>query len=121
MSISVSASIKPTRSAQELRRGIFSVIGWVLCGIALVCVIGPLVDIVGQIGYYGLSAFSLKLFTTSTNGTAGGLANAIEGTFVISIGAMAIEPPRLLAFSAILRKSCTMPVTVPVNVGFAVP
>jgi phosphate transport system permease protein len=92
MSASVSIN-KPRRSAQELRRVVFSNIGWVACGFALLCVIGPLVDIVVDIAYHGLSAFSPLLFTTVTNGTAGGLLNAIEGTFVISIGAMIIAVP----------------------------
>jgi len=94
MSISVSASTaKPRRTAQEIRRVIFSNIGWALCGFALLCVIGPLVDIVVDVGWHGLSAFSPKLFTTVTNGTAGGLLNAIEGTFVISVLAMGIAVP----------------------------
>jgi phosphate transport system permease protein len=81
------------RSAQEVRRVIVSNIGWVACGIALLLVIAPLVDIVGVVAYNGLSAFSLKLFTTSTRGTGGGLLNAIEGTFIITISAMAIAVP----------------------------
>jgi phosphate transport system permease protein len=91
--MSASASIKTARSAQEVRRVITGKIGWIACGIALLCVIGPLVDIVGVVGYNGLSAFSLKLFTTTGNGTSGGLLNAIEGTFIITVGAMIFAVP----------------------------
>jgi len=94
--MSASASIKANktvRSAQEVRRVVISTIGWLACGVALLCVIGPLVDIVGTVGYYGLSAFSLKLFTTTGTGISGGLLNAIEGTFVITIGAMIFAVP----------------------------
>jgi phosphate transport system permease protein len=92
--MSASASINAAhRPARELRRVIVSNIGWIACGIALLCVIGPLVDIVGVVAYHGISAFSPKLFTTDTNGIGGGLLNAIEGTFVLSAGAMLIAVP----------------------------
>jgi phosphate transport system permease protein len=91
--MSASVSTKPRYTAQELKRVIISNIGWVACGIALLCVIGPLVDIVGVVAFNGLAAFSPKLFTSVTTGTGGGLLNAIEGTFVITIGAMIIAVP----------------------------
>jgi phosphate transport system permease protein len=83
----------PTRSTLELRRVVVSTIGWAACGLALLLVIGPLLDIVGVVAFNGLSAFSVKLFTTVSNGTGGGLLNAIEGTVVISIGAMLMAVP----------------------------
>jgi phosphate transport system permease protein len=95
--MSASASIerapKPVRSGQEIRRLIFSAIGWAACGIALLLVIGPLLDIVGVVAVNGISAFSVKLFTTTGTGTSGGLKNAIEGTFVITLFAMLIAVP----------------------------
>ena len=93
--MSASASIKPQarRSTHEMRRLIISNIGWVACGLALLLVIGPLLDIVGVIAWHGAAAFSPKLFTTVTTGTGGGLLNAIEGTFVITFGAMLIAVP----------------------------
>src|SRR3984957_540940 len=96
-SMSVSGSLKPVtrsaRSLQELRRTIVSRIGWIACGLALLCVIGPLLDIVGVVAYHGLAAFSVNLFTSTTNGVSGGLLNAIEGTFVISLFGMLIAVP----------------------------
>jgi len=57
MSISVakstSTSAKTVRSAQELRRIVTSKIGWIACGIALLLVIGPLLDIVSVVAYNG--------------------------------------------------------------------
>jgi phosphate transport system permease protein len=94
--MSASASLnraRPARSLRELRRTIASQIGWIACGLALLCVIGPLLDIVGVVAYNGISAFSGKLFTTTTNGVSGGLLNAIEGTFAISLFGMLIAVP----------------------------
>ncbi len=94
--MSATTSTRPApaaRTAQELRRVVTSRIGWVACGIALVCVIGPLLDIVWVVAYNGISAFSPKLFTSSTPPTGVGLWNAIEGTIVISFAAMLIAVP----------------------------
>ena len=85
--------VRHVRSAQEVRRVISSKIGWIACGVALVLVIGPLLDIVWVVAYNGVSAFSPKLFTSSTPPAGVGLLNAIEGTFVISFLAMAIAVP----------------------------
>jgi phosphate transport system permease protein len=95
--MSASASLKPVtrpvRPLRELRRTVVSQIGWIACGLALLCVIGPLVDIVGVVAYRGLAAFSTRLFTSTTTGVTGGLLNAIEGTFVISLFGMLIAVP----------------------------
>jgi phosphate transport system permease protein len=93
--MSASASTKPAiaRSGQELRRIVTSNIGWVLCGAALLLVIGPLLDIVGTVGYNGLAAFSPKLFTTNTNGANSGIKNALEGTVLITVFAMCFAVP----------------------------
>jgi phosphate transport system permease protein len=94
MSASVATSpAKAGRSAQELRRIVTSKLGWIACGLALALVIFPLLDIVGTVGYNGLSAFSIKLFTTTGTGISGGLLNAIEGTVAITIGAMIFAVP----------------------------
>lgn len=91
----MSASVAETTGivAKERRRYITGAIGWVACGIALLCVIGPLLNIVWVVAYNGLSAFSVELFTKTTNGVDGGLLNAIEGTFIITFLAMAFAVP----------------------------
>jgi phosphate transport system permease protein len=94
MSVSLSSSsARPRRSAQEIRRVILGRIGWVACGLALACVILPLLDIVWVVAYNGVSAFSPKLFTTSTPPAGVGLWNAIEGTIVIALFAMLLAVP----------------------------
>jgi len=91
--MSASASLKVARSAQELRRLTTSKLGWVACGLALLLVIAPLIDIVGVVTVHGVAALSGKLFTQTTSGTANGLLNAIEGTFIITLSAMLIAVP----------------------------
>jgi phosphate transport system permease protein len=92
-SASIKTTAKPARSAQEIRRVITGKIGWIACGIALACVIGPLLDIVWVVAYNGISAFSPRLFTSSTPPTGVGLWNAIQGTAIISFFAMLIAVP----------------------------
>ncbi|WP_297369845.1 phosphate ABC transporter permease PstA [Acidocella sp.] len=82
-----------SRSAQEVRRVALSVAGWGLCALALLGVIFPLLDIVGVVAGHGIAALSFELFTQTTTGPANGLANAIEGTFVITLFAMLIAVP----------------------------
>ncbi|MBU6449980.1 MAG: phosphate ABC transporter permease PstA [Rhodospirillales bacterium] len=86
-------ALKSPRTAQELRRIITGKIGWACCGVALLLVIGPLVDIVGVVTWHGVAAFSPHLFTENTTGPNGGLANAIKGTFLITFFAMLIAIP----------------------------
>jgi phosphate transport system permease protein len=92
-STNASPAVKIARSGQEIRRIITGKIGWVACGIALALVIVPLLDIVWVVASRGLSAFSVSLFTTVTNVTGGGLANAIAGTLTLSAGALIIAVP----------------------------
>ena len=78
---------------RQTRRHAVSIAGWTLCGIAFALVAVPLIDIVATVAIKGISAFSIKLFTTSTNGTSGGLLNAIIGTFVLSLGSLIFAVP----------------------------
>lgn len=94
--MSASLSISPARvkrPARELRRVIMSNIGWIACGLALLLVVGPLLDIVWVVAYHGISAFSPDLFTSPTPPAGTGLWNAIEGTAVLSIMAMIVAIP----------------------------
>jgi phosphate transport system permease protein len=91
--MSASASLNPPRSAHEVRRVIVSKVGWTACGLALLLVIAPLLDIVGVVTFNGLAAFSVNLFTKTTTGAANGLLNAMEGTLVITLFAMFIAVP----------------------------
>lgn len=81
------------RSALETRRLVLSAAGWVLCGCAFLLIAVPLLDLVLTIAIKGASAFSIKLFTTSSNGVKGGLLAAIVGTGVLSLGALIFAVP----------------------------
>jgi phosphate transport system permease protein len=81
------------RSRRQARRNAIGMAGWVLCGLAFALVAVPLIDIVLTVTVKGISALSVKLFTTSTNGTSGGLLNAITGTFVLSLGSLLFAVP----------------------------
>lgn len=87
------AAALPRRSALETRRLAINTIGWVLCGLAFLAIAVPLLDLILTIFLKGVSAFSVKLFTTSTNGMAGGLLNAITGTLVLSLGSLIFAVP----------------------------
>jgi phosphate transport system permease protein len=95
MSASVSnpSSFKADSSTLALRRNIISTVGWIACCIGLMLVILPLLDIVGVVAFNGVAAINWDLFTKNTGGAGLGMANAIEGTFVITIFAMLIAVP----------------------------
>ena len=68
MSASANLKLDPPRPlAARAAAGHHRQIGWIACGLAFLCVIGPLVDIVGVVAYHGLAAFSGELFTTTSN------------------------------------------------------
>jgi phosphate transport system permease protein len=83
----------PAAGKLALRRTIMSVAGWIACGIGLVLVIFPLLDIVGVVTVNGMAAINWDLFTKDTGGAGLGMANAIEGTFIITVFAMVIAVP----------------------------
>lgn len=93
MSASATNAMSKPAASLALRRSVVSVIGWIACGAGLVLVIFPLLDIVGVVTVHGLAAFNWDLFTKDTGGKGLGMANAIEGTFVITIFAMLIAVP----------------------------
>jgi phosphate transport system permease protein len=94
MSASISnLTTKPAGSAHALRRTVISALGWTACGIGLLLVIFPLLDIVGVVAVNGIAAINWDLFTKNTGGAALGMKNAIVGTFVITLFAMAIAVP----------------------------
>lgn len=64
-----------------------------LCAVAFLLVIAPLADILWLVFERGSRAMSWTLFTQVTNGISGGLLNAIEGTLVLSCGAVLFAAP----------------------------
>lgn len=88
--------ISPTAPASHrvrFSRKVFSAAGWIAAGSALVFLSILMVWILGVVFVRGFGALSPSLFTTVTQGTGGGLLNAIEGTAVLSAGALLLAVP----------------------------
>ena len=77
----------------QRRRGIFNAAFALLCVAAFAIVVVPLADILWMTLVKGGAAISPTLFTQVTNGISGGLLNAIEGTLVLSGGALMFAAP----------------------------
>ena len=96
---SLASSPGALRSAPESvrrvsgRRRASAVVFAVLCSLSFVLVVVPLVDILWTVLSRGASALNLQVFTQVTNGISGGLLNAIEGTVVLSAGAIVFAAP----------------------------
>lgn len=86
-----SASLFP-RGISPSRR-ILSAAGWAIAGSCLLVLSVMMVWILAVVFVRGVGALNLSLFTTVTQGTGGGLLNAIEGTFVLSAGALLLSVP----------------------------
>jgi len=71
----------------------FSVAGWTASGLAFALLAGLMVWILALVFARGYNALTPTLFTTITQGTSGGLLNAIEGTAVLSTGALLLAVP----------------------------
>ncbi|HML81482.1 MAG TPA: phosphate ABC transporter permease PstA [Thiomonas arsenitoxydans] len=77
----------------QRRRSLFNVFFAALCVAAFAIVVVPLFDILWMTLVKGGAALSPALFTQVTNGISGGLLNAIEGTLVLSGGALLFAAP----------------------------
>lgn len=89
-------SLAMTRNGKRrsyVTRRVLSGLGWTFCLGAFVSVAIPLADIITEILRQGLPVLSLRLFTEVTNGISGGLANAIEGTLLLSGFALLLGVP----------------------------
>ncbi|MCE1161508.1 MAG: phosphate ABC transporter permease PstA [Thiomonas sp.] len=77
----------------QRRRRVFNGFFALLCVAAFAIVVVPLADILWMTLVKGGAAISPTLFTQVTNGISGGLLNAIEGTLVLSGGALLFAAP----------------------------
>ena len=75
------------------RRRIDAVLFGIFCALSFVLVVVPLADILWTVLSRGARALNLTVFTQVTNGISGGLLNAIEGTLVLSGGALLFAAP----------------------------
>lgn len=85
----------PARNGRALRRrrNALSALGWVLCGAALAGLCIAMVWIVAMVFIRGAGALSPAVVTRITQGTGGGLLNAIEGTGVLALGTLVLSIP----------------------------
>jgi phosphate transport system permease protein len=77
----------------KMSRRLFSMLGWTATGFSLALLSILMLWILAVVALRGATAMSLSLFTTITQGNGGGLLNAIEGTVVLSVGAMLLAVP----------------------------
>ncbi len=79
--------------ARRQRRQVNGSIGWILCGAAFGMLALAMLWILGTVLIRGMSALTPAVFTEVTQGTGGGLLNAIEGTGVIAVGTLILSVP----------------------------
>lgn len=68
------------------RRRLLNHAWWAVCGVAMLCVIGPVVWILAGVVSNAVSGWRWSVLTNETTGTGGGLSNAIVGTLVLITG-----------------------------------
>lgn len=90
------ASIHVT-GGRAFRRRLFTYCGWGFCGLAFLLLGGATVWILATVFLRGYSAISVKVITHITEGTGGGLLNAIEGTGLLALGGVLLAVPPGLA------------------------
>ncbi len=80
------------------RRQVFDYLGWGLSALAFLLLGSAMTWILVTVFLRGSGALTLKVLTTVTQGTGGGLLNAIEGTAVLAIGGILLAiPPGMAA------------------------
>ncbi|EJY54783.1 phosphate ABC transporter, inner membrane subunit PstA [Alicyclobacillus hesperidum URH17-3-68] len=75
------------------RRNAFSYLGWSIAWLAAALVLFGLFDLLGSIVWRGVRSFHFAMLFTPTQGVAGGLENAILGTFELVLIAVLFAAP----------------------------
>jgi phosphate transport system permease protein len=88
------------------RRRMTNRIAWGLAGFALLLVLVPVVSVVGGIVVRAVPHWQWSAFTTDTQGTAGGLRNAIVGTLEIALGVAILAGVVGIAGGVFLAEFC---------------
>lgn len=89
------------------RRRMTNRIAWALAGVALALVLIPVVSVVGGIVVRAVPHWQWSAFTTDTQGTGGGLLNAIVGTFEIALGVAVLAGIVGIAGGIFLAEYCS--------------
>ena len=95
MSTVASTLERPLSKRRQIRlsRRIVSLGGWTLSGLCLLVLAVLMVWILMVVFLRGAGALKWATFATITQGNGGGLKNAIEGTLVLSVGALLLAVP----------------------------
>ena len=88
-------TLAPARNTHQIRlsRRLASLGGWTFTGACLIVLSVLMVWILEVVFVRGISALKFSVLTTITQGNGGGLLNAIEGTLVLSGGALLLAVP----------------------------
>ena len=77
----------------SLSRRVMTAFAWMFVVFSFLFVAAMFISIIGDVLIHAWPALTPKLLTDITNGIGGGLKNAIEGTVVMSIGALLLAAP----------------------------
>ncbi|MGC8518967.1 MAG: phosphate ABC transporter permease PstA [Steroidobacteraceae bacterium] len=88
-------ALAPVRDTHQIRlsRRLGSLAGWAFTGACLIGLSVLMVWILEVVFVRGIGALKFSVLTTITQGNGGGLLNAIEGTLVLSGGALLLAVP----------------------------
>lgn len=93
-----SAAAFPAAAGRAYGRRLRDFAGWGICGLAFVLLGAAMLWIMAMVFLRGFHALTIEVLTHVTEGYAGGLLNAIEGTVLLGVGGILLAlPPGLAA------------------------
>jgi phosphate transport system permease protein len=95
--VDIRDAIAHPNAVRRWQRRLFNHLGWGLSGLAFLLLGGAMVWIMFIVFERGFTSLNLKVLTHITEGTGGGLLNAIEGTLVLAVGGVVLAVPPGLA------------------------